>query len=160
METQPAVRLVTLVLFRVERGCFALPLSAVDHILWMVELLPLPAAPGAICGLLNYHDQVVPVADLRRRMGWRPRPYTPGDRLILTRGGRRPFALAADSVDEVVEVEADRMETASAPLPAIPGLQSLTVLNGEVILIQDLEGWLTPAEEAFLQSALHHETGR
>jgi purine-binding chemotaxis protein CheW len=160
MATQPAVRLATLILFRVERGCFALPLHAVDHILWMVELLPLPAAPGAICGLLNYHEQIVPVADLRRRMGWMQRPYGPTDRLILIKGGPRPLALAADSVDEVVEVEVDRMETATGLVPAIPGLQSLTTLNGEVILIQDPASWLTADEESFLQHTLEHETGR
>lgn len=160
MATQPAVRLVTLILFRVERGRFALPLQTVDHILWMVELLPLPAAPGAICGLLNYHEQIVPVADLRRRMGWMLRPYRPTDRLILIKGSPRPFALAADSVDGVVELEADRMEAATTLMPPLPGLQSLTTLNGEIILIQNPANWLMTDEESFLQQALEHGAGR
>lgn len=154
MASHPVIEPVTLVVFRVEQRSFALHLSAVDHVLWMMEILPLPMAPGAICGLLNYHDRVVPVADLRRRMGWRQRFPVPSDRILLTRDGPRPLALMADAVDGVIEVAAGRIESASALVPSISGLQSLTTVDGEVILIQDLNGWLTADEESFLRVTL------
>lgn len=160
MNPQPAGDVISLVVFRVDGALFALHLNAVERVLWMVDLMPLPEAPGALCGLLNYHGQAIPVADVRRRMGWKPRPFHIDDRLLVTRTSLRRLALTADFVRDVVEVPADQVEPASLLLPAASFLQGIASLRGEILLIHDLERWLSVEEEKYVASVLESEAGQ
>jgi purine-binding chemotaxis protein CheW len=152
--------MIPLVKFRVDDALFALHLEAVERVLWMVDLLPLPEAPGALCGLLNYHGQAVAVADVRRRMGWQPRSFDAGDRLIISRAGSRRLALAADTVDDVFEIPAGQIEPAPHLLPAASFLDGITSVDGQILLIHNLDRWLSDEETQYVGKVLESEAGQ
>jgi len=69
-----------LVVFDLEGQRYALPLGAVDRVLPMVAVSPLPKAPAIALGVINLHGQALPVLDIRRRFGLPTREYGLADR--------------------------------------------------------------------------------
>jgi len=68
----------SLVIFRLDNQDDALHLTAVERVLRMVAVSPLPMAPAIVLGVINFHGRVIPVLDLQRRVSstlsneWKP----------------------------------------------------------------------------------------
>ena len=58
--------MIRLVLLTVDAQTYALHLEAVDRIVRMVEVTPLPGAPDVVEGVVNIQGEVVPVVSGRR----------------------------------------------------------------------------------------------
>ena len=59
----------SVILLRVAGGEYALPLGCVVEVVRMAALTPAPGGPGHVLGLLDLRGRVVPVMDLRTRLG-------------------------------------------------------------------------------------------
>jgi len=114
---RPSIR--QLVVFRLAEQQYALPLSAVERVLPMVAVSPLPQAPAIALGVINLHGQVVPVLDMRRCFGFPPRDYGLTAHLLVVRTTRRTLALPVDEVLGVREVAAAAVTAPEAVLPGI-----------------------------------------
>lgn len=88
-------------LFTIDQRRYALPLTVVRRVERMVEAVPLPDAPPLIAGVIDFHGEMVPLFDLRRRFDLPPRPPLPTDHLLLTTTQGRTVALAIDEAQEV-----------------------------------------------------------
>lgn len=148
------------VVFSLDNGRYALPLSTTARIVRAAQITPLPTAPANVLGALNVAGEVLPVFDLRRRFGLPERPLGPGDHLLIARTGERTVVLTIDTALGVLEhpdaamVEADRI---TADLPHIRGVLPL---EDGLVLIHDLGQFLSPAETLQLDDALHAEAHR
>src|SRR5437660_1615747 len=60
------------VVFRLHAREYALPVGQVVEVLHMVAMTPLPEAPAWLPGLIDLRGQVIPILDLRTRLGLRP----------------------------------------------------------------------------------------
>jgi len=83
---------------------YALPLSAVERIVRIVEVTPLPSAPEIVAGVVNVHGRVIPVVDLRKRFTLREPVIALSDQLIVAhtsdrRGGHRSGQRAQTGCD-------------------------------------------------------------
>ena len=56
-----------LVVFALDDQRYALHLSAVDRVVPMVRVTPLPKAPDIVIGVVNVQGRVIPVINMRRR---------------------------------------------------------------------------------------------
>lgn len=88
--------------FTVAGERFGVPTVAVDGVLDLRELSPLPGAPPELAGMIRARDRVVPVLDPRPLLG-----LSGGGMSDLTQaisiGGEAPFALAVERVEGRVE---------------------------------------------------------
>src|SRR3989304_6861370 len=91
------------VLMTVDGQTYALPLTAVDRILRMVEVTPLPGAPDVVEGVIDIQGEVVAVVSIRRRLGLASRRVEISDSLVVARARNRRLAVIAESVPGVVE---------------------------------------------------------
>lgn len=98
-----------LVVWRLGAQRYALPLAMVERVLPAAEVTPLPDAPAVVTGILNVQGRIVPVVDLRRRLGQPQRELQLADQIVLARTARRVLAFAVDSVQGVVDHEAQSM---------------------------------------------------
>ncbi len=144
--------------FSLDGTWYALDLSAVERVLPMAAAVPLPRAPEIVLGALNLHGDVVPVVDARRRLGLAPRGLALTARLLVARAGRTRLALPVDEVASVREVDAGEVATPAAVLPGLRHLKGIVALADGLLLIQDLDAFLSLDEEARLTAALE-ETG-
>jgi purine-binding chemotaxis protein CheW len=143
-----------LVMFTLDERRIALPLRAVERVVAIARITPLPKAPAVVLGILNVHGAVIPVLDIRERFGLPAREAQLTDRLLIAHTTRRRVALVADGVGGVVSTRQSLITTAERIFPGVEHLKGVAVLDDDLIVIHDLESFLMPAEESVLAQAL------
>lgn len=90
------------VIFRVGRQHYALPLASVLQVVRLPALTMVPGAPPALCGLLNLRGSFVPVLDGRVLLG-EPRSIGLESQVIVIGAGNGAprVSLLVDEVDTV-----------------------------------------------------------
>lgn len=147
-----------LVLFALGDQRYGLPLSAVDRIVRIVDITPLPKAPDIVLGAVNVRGRVVPVVNVRRRFGLPEREIALSDRLIVAHTARRPVALVVDAVaGGVLEYSAQDASEAREVLPGLDHLEGVVKLEDGLLLIHDLGRFLSLEEEADLDRAMERD---
>jgi purine-binding chemotaxis protein CheW len=110
-----------MVVFLLGKEEFGVPIDCVQEIVRVAErLTQVPKAPLAVEGVINLRGAVLPVIDLRRRLGMAPVARSDDQRIVvfLIRGVRTGFIV--DSVAEVLKVHKSAIEAA----PQLSGEQS------------------------------------
>lgn len=145
---------VPLVVFRLDRQRYALRLATVERVLPMAAVSPLPQAPAVALGVINIHGRIVPVLDPRRRFELPARDYGPTAHLVLARTSRREVALPVDEVLEVAEVAVETVASPESVLPELGYIGGVVALEDGLLLIHDLDTFLSLDEELVLADAL------
>jgi len=143
-----------LVLLTVDGQTYALHLEAVDRVLRMVEVTPLPEAPDAVAGVINIQGEVVPVVSIRRRLGLAHRRVAVSDSLVVARARSRQLAIIAESVLGVVERSADAVVSTGDIARGIQHIEGVLKTSDGLVLIHDLDRFFSPEEEQSLDLAL------
>jgi purine-binding chemotaxis protein CheW len=151
---QDAGAKIRLVLFTVGGQTYALHLEAVDRVLRMVEITPLPGAPDAVEGVVNFLGEVVAIASIRRRLGVARRSAALSDSLVLARARARRLAIIAESVLGVVERPADALVSTGDIARGIQHIEGVLKTSDGLVLIQDLDRFFSAEEEQSLDLAL------
>lgn len=142
------------VTFTLDGHWYALDISAVQYVVHAVEITPLPRAPDSVAGIINVRGRVVPVFDPRRRFHLPERELRLDDHIILARTTRRCVALVVDAVGGVVKYTADDTVPVAAILPGTECVAGVVKRPDGLILIHDLERFLSVDETAQLEKAL------
>lgn len=150
---------VQLVVFTLDGDRYALHLAAVERVLAAAELTHVPQAPAVVLGVLDVAGRVVPVVDLRQRFGLPAREIEPSDRLIVAYAAARPLALPADSVAGVIEVSQDQVTGGKTVFPGLDYVQGILRLDDGLVVIHDLDTFLSFDEARTLDEALHAHEG-
>src|SRR5262245_6063358 len=77
-------------------GTLALPSSDVVEVVRAVAVTPLPKAPAIVEGVMNVRGKVVPVINVRARLGLSAREIAPSDHFVIARVAGREVALHVD----------------------------------------------------------------
>jgi purine-binding chemotaxis protein CheW len=144
-----------LVLFALDEQRYALDLASVERIVRVVDVTPLPKAPPIVLGIINVKGDVVPVYDLRRRFRLPEREIKLTDQLMIAKTSRQTVALLVDGVDGVLEVADEEIASAGEILPEIEYVHGVVKLQDGLVLIHDLDQFLSPEEERTLAGALN-----
>ncbi len=152
-------RTLPLVVFGVGLQLYAIPVAAVERVLPMVAVAPLPDAPAIALGAVNVEGRLLAVLDLQRRLGLPARELGPSARLLVATTSRRTVALPVDEVLGVTEVAADEIVAPDAVLPGLSVVAGIAVVGDGVALIHDLEAFLSLEQERALQEALEAVVG-
>ncbi|MGB9092805.1 MAG: chemotaxis protein CheW [Gallionella sp.] len=142
-----------LIVFSLDRQRYALPLHAVDRVVRMVAITPLPKAPDIVLGVVNLQGHVIPVIDIRRRFSLPEKKIALTDQLVVAHTLRRPVALVADAVHDVIGSAQGLIETENI-LPGLEYVEGVVKLTDGLILIHDLDRFLSLEEESSLDLAL------
>src|SRR5438876_7589138 len=95
---------VQLFIFRVAGREYALPVANVAEVLRMVSVAPLPQCPVWLSGVINLRGRVVPVVDLRVRLGLPAQPIDLATPLVIAQSDGHSLGLVVDSAVEVSSV--------------------------------------------------------
>jgi purine-binding chemotaxis protein CheW len=132
---------VQLVTFRLGDAEFAFNIFQVERVLRHQVPEPLPQAPAFLEGILAYGDGVVPVVDLRKRVGI-PAPVAEDTRIVVVELEQERVGVVVDGVKEVLRVPAERV---TPPPPLVKGLAA-SYISGVVRLEQRTVIVLAPAK--------------
>ncbi|MGH9789369.1 MAG: chemotaxis protein CheW [Candidatus Acidiferrales bacterium] len=143
-----------LVVFALDGQRYGLYLSNVERVVAAVEITPLTKAPEIVLGIIDVHGQILPVLNLRKRLGLAEREIALADQLIVAHTGKRPVALAADRVMGLAELPAEEVVAAETILSGVQYVEGVARLSDGMILIHDLGKFLSLDEEAALAAAI------
>jgi purine-binding chemotaxis protein CheW len=143
-----------IVVFALDEPRYALPLSAVKRVVRSVEITPLPNAPAIIQGAINVQGTIIPVVNIRERLQLPAREIHCGDHFIIARTQRRNVALVADYVADIRELADRDMVSAKQALPFVEHLHGVAKTEDNLILIYDLDSFLSLEDERALDNAL------
>jgi purine-binding chemotaxis protein CheW len=139
--------------FRLEDRQFAVPLTQVREIVPALTHVPLPRAPSVVLGVIDVRGAIVPVLDVRARFGLGERPTDVSDHFILV--GARPVALRVDRALEILALAPEDISDASVLARGVGLLRGIARLGtGQLVLIQDLDAFLSSDEVLALEAAL------
>jgi len=143
-----------LVVFSLDGQRYALALTAVEKVVRAVEVTRLPKAPDIVLGIINVQGRVIPVINVRRRFRLPEREMALTDQIVIAHTARRPIALAVDEVAGVLEYPELESVAAQDILPGFEYVEGVVKLDDGLVLIHDLDRFLSLEEEASLDQAL------
>jgi purine-binding chemotaxis protein CheW len=146
-----------LVLFRLAEQRYALPLAVVERIVRAAEVTLLPNAPPIVLGALDVEGHVLPVLDVRRRFGLRQREISPADQFLIARTAPRTVVLVVDEAQGVIERSQDEIIGSAQIVPGLEQFQGVVRLEDGLVLIHDLEKFLSLDEGRALDEAMNQE---
>lgn len=141
-------------IFDVAEQRYGLPVPAALEIFHAVEITPVAGAPSVIEGVVDVRGALCPVVNLRRRFGLGSAPMDLAHHLIMATCSGRTVLLQADRVLDVVEIDPDQMEDILDVLPRAGRISGVARLPDGMVLMTDLDAFLTEAESAELDAVL------
>lgn len=135
VSTQPASPLAKLagkyLTFTLSSEAYGVPVLKVREIITMLPITAVPQMPKHVKGVINLRGKVIPVIDLRTKLGMPDPPATDGNCIVVVQlparaGELRNIGLIVDAVEEVANVVAEDIE----PPPDFGGVVSVEYLLG------------------------------
>ncbi|HEY7861963.1 MAG: chemotaxis protein CheW [Gemmatimonadales bacterium] len=144
-----------LVTFRLGEDRFAVDIFAVERVLRFTAPAAVPKLPPWMDGVIEHGGRVVPVIDLRSRLGMPRLAPRPEQRIIVLAVGEEWLGVTVDSVHEVMAVAPDEI---APPPPIFRGLDAeylrgLVRHEGSLIIFLDVTRVLTSTEQLELAQA-------
>jgi purine-binding chemotaxis protein CheW len=106
--------IVQLCTFRIGGEDYAIDIMRVREIIPPRPITPVPRAPAFLEGVIRLRGEVVPVLDVRKRLGVPPAPDARRSRFLVANVAGRRIALVVDEVCEVVRLPRREIRVAPA----------------------------------------------
>jgi len=124
------------VTFETAGEVYGLPVTCVEEVLRVTTITRLPYAPAPVRGITQLRGRVLPVVDLRVRLGLRAAELTPQSRIVVVTSRERSIGLLVDAARQVVKLLPSGMQ----PPPADVMTEQSDFLRGvyhteEVLLV-------------------------
>ncbi len=144
--------------FKLDEEVFALDISKVREVLDYTTITKVPKTPEFMRGVINLRGSVVPVVDLRLKLGMTQTEKTVNTCIIITEvmvaDETVVLGVLADSVQEVVDLEPGQIE----PAPKIGTtlrtefIKGMGKQNENFIIILDIDQVFSAEELALVQT--------
>ena len=133
---------------------FCLRLNTVERVVHVAEIPPLPKAPDIVMAVLNVGGELIPVVDIRKRFALPPKDVNLSDQIIIAQTDKRKVAMIVDTVTGVIRAPQGNMAPAASILSDTDYLAGVIKLPDGLVLIHDLDTFLSLGEKKALESAI------
>lgn len=146
-------RITTWITFGLADETFALPVEPVREVLRIHNITRVPHAPAPIRGVTNLRGRVIPVIDLRRRIGLPEGDLGRSARIIVVSSRGRLIGLLVDLVQQVTHLDLNLVQS---PPDDVMTLQSDYIsgvyhMGEDLLLLLDVDRALTIREASQAQ---------
>lgn len=136
------------ILFEIAQTNYAIPARLVQQMEMVSTITPVPNAPNFVEGVVFSRGQVIPVIDLRTRLGLKKVDYNLRTRLIVIQTETRTVGAIADSAREFVSIPTEAIQPPPEAIGAANKYISGIIRLGErIIMLLNVEQLLALAEE-------------
>jgi purine-binding chemotaxis protein CheW len=130
----------------------------VDRIVHAVEVTALPGAPDIVLGVIDVEGNIVPVLNIRRRLRLPEREIGASDQIIIAQTAGRTVALIIDEAHDVIEREQAAIVGSEVIVAGLEHIQGVVKLDDGLVLIHDLDTFLSLHEARTLDEAMERTT--
>lgn len=127
--------------FRVSDEIYGINIMDIKEIITPREVTEVPHTPLFVSGILSLRGTIIPIINLRVRLGLACKEPTGKERIIVIRNNNTVSGLLVDEVIKVIQVQPDAVEAAPAVLDGIDRdfISGLGRSEGRLIIILNLE---------------------
>ncbi len=152
MDNVTANEELQLVIFRLAKEEYGLPITKVQEINRLVPITKLPQTPSFMEGIINLRGRIIPVIDLRKRFQLAAAEQSDDNRIIIVEVNGQTVGIIVDAVTEVVRLPGSSVEP---PPPAFildaQYIHGVGKLDERLLIMLDIDKILTSQEEIMLK---------
>lgn len=142
-----------LVTFRLGRETYGIEIFKIQEVLHFREVTVIPNAPQFVEGVIELRDRVIPIVDLKKRLGVGENGEAKR-RIVILDFDERPLGIIVDDISQVLLLEASQYE--ALPEPVVGDRTSnciarLAKADDELIIVISPERILTRHEREILK---------
>jgi purine-binding chemotaxis protein CheW len=129
-------------LFNLDGERYAVPILRVQEIIGIQDVTPMPRMPEWLRGVINLRGKVIPVLDLRRKLGLAPGADGKRTCIIVLQiaGGKHILGAVVDVVNEVQNIPPSDIEPAPSLGPAEGQcITGMAKVHGKVVVMLDVD---------------------
>lgn len=129
--------------FKLENEEFALPIGSIQEVLTPLPYTPLPKAPSYILGAFALHNEIIPLIDLRIKLGFSLTQNNHKTRFLIVRQENSATSLIVDEVSQIYSLQKEEINSILGRHPIIQGVakmqdQLITILELNILLKGDI----------------------
>jgi purine-binding chemotaxis protein CheW len=127
--------------FRVSGEMYAINIMAVKEIIRPREVTEIPRAPGFVSGVLSLRGIIIPVFNMRLRLGLPEAEKSGRERIVVVTKGEEFFGILVDEVTQVVKISGETIEKPPAVLDGIDRdfVSGIGRFNGQMLIVLNQE---------------------
>ena len=147
--------LLQLVSFKIADEEFGVDILSVQEINRMSQITKVPNTPDYIEGVINLRGRIIPVIDLRVKLGMARKEHGKNTRIVVVELNGQTLGFIVDEVNEVLRIP---KEITEAPPDMVGGMNSdyitsIGKLEDRLLILLDLEKILSTSELNVLETA-------
>ncbi|MFO7274102.1 MAG: chemotaxis protein CheW [Bacillota bacterium] len=104
------------VIFRLADQWYGADIAVVREVSYLTPVTRLPNTPHFVEGVIDLRGEVMPVIDMRKRLGLPARPADGDSRIMILTVGGLTAALVVDGVEQVATIEEEAITQPDASL--------------------------------------------
>ena len=137
---------MNIVVFRIQDREYGINISQVSQIIRARKITPVPEAADFIEGVIILRGKVLPVVNLRKKLGIASKASDKKWRMIITRIESHSLAIIVDAASDVLAIEEGNITPPDEVLHEAKYLIGLVNLDNRLILLVDMVKLLTQEE--------------
>lgn len=138
-------------IFTLDEEKYALNINSVEMVLRVIEIKPLPELPDIVLGIVNIQGKIMPVINIRKRFLLPYREVDLNDKLIVGKTSKRTVAMVVNGITDIIGKPEKDIIKRDEILDNIKYVEGVMKLGDDIILIHNLDDFLSPDEEKFLE---------
>lgn len=144
--------LLQLVSFNVGEEEFGIDILKVREIIRVLQITKVPNSPDYVEGVINLRGRVIPIIDLRTRLGVKKAVLNTNSRIIVLEIDDRIVGFIVDSVSEVLRIPNNLIETPPSIVANVDTeyIAAIVKLEDKLLILLDMENVLTKDERSNL----------
>ncbi|WP_374713404.1 chemotaxis protein CheW [Symbiobacterium terraclitae] len=135
------------VIFRMDDQLYGADIAVVREVSYLTPVTRLPNAPHYVEGVIDLRGEVMPIIDLRKRLGLPGRPADGDTRIMVLSAGGITAAVIVDGVEQVISIDADTIAQPDSSV-AVAGqdyVYGVARMDGRLVVLIDLSRLLSIA---------------
>jgi len=140
--------IIQLVSFKLGKEEFGVDILKVQEINRMLEVTEMPNAPEFVEGIVNLRGRIIPVIDLKKRLGMPSGERDSSTRIIVIELKGKTIGFIVDEVSEVLRIESKITEPPPEMVAGIEAnyITAVAKLEERLLILLDLEKILSQEE--------------
>lgn len=129
------------VIFKLGETYFGIKSKYIQQMEMVENITPVPKVPEYVDGVTLSRGKVIPVINLRSRLGMQRIPYDLKTRMIVVKVGNRELGLVVDTAREYISISPEKVQKSFEDVLGIPErfLEGVANLGERLVLILNIE---------------------
>jgi len=130
---------MNLTIFTLSDKDYGIDIEQVLQVIRMRPVVPIPNTKPYVEGVISLRGKVMPIVNLRKKLGLKDTGLKKYDRIIITRSGDHVLGVVVDKVVGVIKVDPGAISSPDEILRGADYLMGVTKMDKKLVLVADVE---------------------